>query len=59
MMTLLENRFEWVYVGYDSRRLFQENVELWTTSLDLDFALLGFWFSGSLGRCWGYDDGNE
>ncbi len=57
-MVLIEKRIGWAYVGYDYRRLFQLNVELWTTSLDLDIALLGFWLSGSLGS-WGYVGGSD
>ncbi|KKL14485.1 hypothetical protein LCGC14_2515190 [marine sediment metagenome] len=57
-MVLIEKRYGWAYAGYDYRRLFGVNVELWTTSVDLDVALLGFWFSGSFGA-WGYGGGDE
>ncbi len=52
-MVLIEKRYGWAYAGYDYRRLFQVNVALWTMSLDVDIALLGFWFLGSLGS-WGW-----
>ena len=50
-MVLLEKRYGWAHAGYDYRRLFGVNVELWTSSIDVDVALFGFWFMGSI---WGW-----